>query len=680
MAALPPRTVVLGSPATPTHKVDPIELADLLVEIEAQANTPIAYIRSTLALLSAISGITDGEYGLVLSSASEAGIYERVSSAWVKRGSIPTIFTESTSATAAAASAAAASDSEDAAALSATSASNSASAAASSATDALAAAEASGDVLFYDTKADANSALGGLSEGQIVEVLVDESLSDRRTRYKVESSAFVFKVYLDGIRMVETLAQLDAATTSTPIYLADQRYAGVYYWDATVPLETHQSDTLKKAYLAPNAAADGAWVTMDVPDDLPAFDQIKTRMAVGRVDFVGIGDSNQVFGGNGWDYGIMYALTQSGFPMYATGLISMNENSANGAGLGYGYSYNGAAPVIGVMTGAPAFFDDYMDGLPLHEYGYLAAGLTYGSGGNSGMILDEGAGVAGLIDISAELQIDCYYGTFAAGSGGSFNPSIRRGTPPYNTLAAHGSITTTTGTDGVEVASFTLAAGSRAGFGNLGFKWNGADIVGPFFGTFVRISQTDRTAGFSYSTMLYLGGQSLRGMANTLINMSDTAIAHFLGEMRRLQGDQKTVVITVNSGLNDRNETNTSLGPAAVTDGDGAAAFVDNFIAIRNRIEAVWTSEGWPLRELFWLVFPSHPVDDPDDAELMAYRKAMEAFMRTVPRGQLINIERLTTEAEMLAGGWYNSGGADRNHLTSTGYAQLGLKLVEAMK
>lgn len=62
--------------------------------------------------------------------------------------------------------------------------------------DALAAAEASGDISIFDTKADADTALGGLSEGDVVEVLVDESRSNRRTRYRVESSAYVFKLVL----------------------------------------------------------------------------------------------------------------------------------------------------------------------------------------------------------------------------------------------------------------------------------------------------------------------------------------------------------------------------------------------------------------------------------------------------------------------------------------------------
>lgn len=71
---------------------------------------------------------------------------------------------------------------------------------------AVAAAEASGDVMFFDTKAAANAALSGLSEGQIVEVFVDESEQDRRTRYRVEGGVLVGpKVTLVDIRELEAL-------------------------------------------------------------------------------------------------------------------------------------------------------------------------------------------------------------------------------------------------------------------------------------------------------------------------------------------------------------------------------------------------------------------------------------------------------------------------------------------
>lgn len=88
----------------------------------------------------------------------------------------------------------AASVAADAAASSAEDAAAEAASAESSADVAIAAASASGDVLFYDTKADADTALAGLDANQVVEVFADESLGGLRTRYRKEGGAYVFKL------------------------------------------------------------------------------------------------------------------------------------------------------------------------------------------------------------------------------------------------------------------------------------------------------------------------------------------------------------------------------------------------------------------------------------------------------------------------------------------------------
>lgn len=58
---------------------------------------------------------------------------------------------------------------------------------------AIAASEASGDVLFFDTYADAYAALNDLDEGQVVRVFEDENHGEDQTFYRVESGDLVFK-------------------------------------------------------------------------------------------------------------------------------------------------------------------------------------------------------------------------------------------------------------------------------------------------------------------------------------------------------------------------------------------------------------------------------------------------------------------------------------------------------
>lgn len=82
-----------------------------------------------------------------------------------------------------------------------------------------AAASASGNVLFYDTKSAANDALSMLSEGQIVEVMADESVSGLRTRYRKTSDVYTFKIIV-GEANLSTAAALQAIPYSSALVTA----------------------------------------------------------------------------------------------------------------------------------------------------------------------------------------------------------------------------------------------------------------------------------------------------------------------------------------------------------------------------------------------------------------------------------------------------------------------------
>lgn len=87
--ALSPRTVILGSPASPTHKVDPIELADLLEAIQdlAAIGTTLLF-EDTLAQLNAIASPQDGWVGFVLDDGASSGVYA-YSAGWTKTAELP---------------------------------------------------------------------------------------------------------------------------------------------------------------------------------------------------------------------------------------------------------------------------------------------------------------------------------------------------------------------------------------------------------------------------------------------------------------------------------------------------------------------------------------------------------------------------------------------------------------
>jgi hypothetical protein len=182
-----------------------------------------------------------------------------------------------------------------------------------------------------------------------------------------------------------------------------------------------------------------------------------------------------------------------------------------------------------------------------------------------------------------------------------------------------------------------------------------------------RVEATGRSAGASLHTLYGLGGASARRMALGLQTATDGHLTLFFSLVRALQAPPRRVLIRVNSGLNDRNETLASLGPAAVADGDSPEALADNLRAVLGRVEQVWALNGWPEDELFSLLTVSHPIGDPDDAELLAYREAVDALARERPRCASVRLDRLATAGEMVALGWYAGGGSDRNHLTAAG-------------
>lgn len=463
-------------------------------------------------------------------------------------------------------------------------------------------------------------------------------------------------------------ARIGGASTGTLAYSIDGA-AWVVVEDATLPY-TIPGVGAGNAVEAVGSAAQSLSPT--------AFDVLlNARLTSGRVDFVGLGDSNQLLSGYGWDHGIQYALDQS-FPMYATGLISCNDNNGDGSGIGYGYRYNSSGPILGAVTGAPTDLHDYLDagagGLDPHDYGYLASG-TFAWGDNTGLILSTDC----PLDVSDDLSIDYHIGTFTTGTG-AFSPAIRLNSSPFTQLEWTDTVTNNTGSYGMTIETLSLPGGSVAVGTDLNARWTAVarSIASPFFGLYIRAHSPNQTTGWSYHTLNARGGESTRTMAYDLQEASDTTLSYFFGECRRLQGATKTVVICINEGLNDRNETLASVGPGAVSDGDSPEAYVDNHTAIVNRIKAIWTLNGWSQDELFWLFMPSHPVSNPDDAELLSYRTALATYAGTLSQATVVDLESLTDADAMLAAGYYASGGSDRSHLTQSGYEDLGVSIIGA--
>lgn len=163
MAGLPVNTVMHGNPYNSEHLVNPVLLADLLREIQTQAgvNGTIVDIRDTLAGLTAV-GLAEGEYGMVVSSADEAGIYEMSGGSLVRRAAVPAVFLESTASVQALAARDETETLRDQAAASEAAAEVAAGTASTQAGIATSAAQAAGAPIYPDTTA----GLAGVAEGE----------------------------------------------------------------------------------------------------------------------------------------------------------------------------------------------------------------------------------------------------------------------------------------------------------------------------------------------------------------------------------------------------------------------------------------------------------------------------------------------------------------------------------
>lgn len=397
-----------------------------------------------------------------------------------------------------------------------------------------------------------------------------------------------------------------------------------------------------------------------------------------RIDIVGLGDSNQLQGGFGWDHGIQYALKALGLSMWATPLLTQNEN--NGSGSSQGYGSNRAGALIGAVSGAPTDLDKLLNkgsgSLFPGYYTYLTDGGAVSNSTANGLIL---SGTPDVLDNGAALEFDFYWGSFDTGSG-FFRPSVRVEQSPFNILAGPASINTNTGAIGIQKTTVAITADATRSGKSLGAKYTrvgATGIAGPFFTTYMRARNPARSTGFAYSTLDYRGGQSTRTVAVDLQQATDETLTHYFGILRDDQGgSSKCIVIMLSEGLNDRGETLTSVGPAAVSDGNSPEAFVDNATAIVNRIKAIWTLNSWPQEELHWGFMPSHRIADPDDAELVSYRSAITTYAASLSQAYVIDLAAKITSAQMLANGWYASSGSDKNHLAQAGYEGMGLLAV----
>lgn len=333
-----------------------------------------------------------------------------------------------------------------------------------------------------------------------------------------------------------------------------------------------------------------------------------------------LGDSHQLFNG----YGMASAL-----PKALASLINLYATPIFDAAASVSGEYNAShvAPP-GATTGLPADFEPYR----LKNYIYADGSQASVSGSNG-----VNMGPSHDLNPNAALRANYWYGTWLS-SGGAFNARVLNLTSGA-TVADGGTTSVTTGAYGIAKKTIDVPAGDRGGAG-LKANWQPASAgaaqwaSSPMVAFAAQIERPDRVAGLCCQTLYGSGGQSLRDMAAYLIGLSDTMLTNIVALHRQQQlarGFSPRFVFYVNSGHNDRNETDPSLGPHPTSDGDSAEAYIDNLDAIENRLAAIWALNGWSRDEFALWSVVSYQVATTPDAELTAYAEAAKAWAKGSP-------------------------------------------------
>lgn len=162
-------------------------------------------------------------------------------------------------------------------------------AAAAFSNQAQAAAEASGVTYkFYDTKADATADLASIPANAVIEVFVDESQSNNRTRYRKESGVLVFKVAtLDAD--LQAIANLTSAANKMPYATGAGTWAMA---DLTAFARTLLATASNSAFLAALGQIASSFVNFIATGTgaRTRTAQAKLRESVSVKDFGAVGD------------------------------------------------------------------------------------------------------------------------------------------------------------------------------------------------------------------------------------------------------------------------------------------------------------------------------------------------------------------------------------------------------
>jgi hypothetical protein len=307
-----------------------------------------------------------------------------------------------------------------------------------------------------------------------------------------------------------------------------------------------------------------------------------------RLVLLDAGTSNQLFNGDGNDYGWGKACSDL-YGLFATGMVPMNPNS-NSAWPAAGYfSHQGGSATY---TVAPAGLAKYsLNGIGSTQsqpYLYIPFGnLDSGYTGN----LEAGfPGIDEALRWHGVCVLDPNGGTIQPHANLSSGATINDGPP----ISLAGTAT------GLVRVTHDIPAGSRGGNGvdvTLMTPTGGNNIPGLVFMPYQQIERTGKTNGVSNTTFLF-GAVSLASHADDLDalaaadNGAGTGIKNYLSRLVDLQESPRVLCI-VEHFQHDVDA--------------GAATFAANALRFISTLRGQWEALGFPTADLRFLFTTEHP-------------------------------------------------------------------------
>lgn len=379
------------------------------------------------------------------------------------------------------------------------------------------------------------------------------------------------------------------------------------------------------------------------------------RARTERVAIIGIGDSNQRFGGHGYSAAMPRALSSIA-PIYASDLLRYRQwKEKNGP--------------------EPARAPEELRSLAFHWY--VAPGEEGATGWQTGqLILPEDH----PLDVRGPLRFHFAYGTFVSGAS-SFRPLVRRDSAPWTILAQADPVDPVTGAYGLARLTLDVAADPVRDY-PLQFMSNDAKapIRGPFFAAQAVAENTARKNGLAYHTLHAVGGQSLTDMLTSLRGAGPEKLKTWFTDVRALLNGDKTGIVMIHSGLNDRNRKMVSIGPRGDVPTSSPEGYADNLEGMVQLLTAAWTAAGGKADTLHFAFMPSHVLGEPDDPKLVSYRQAARGLAARLPNASMIDLPALVPYAEMVAHNYYDKGRPTDAHLERAGYEAIASAFVRALK